>query len=83
MRVLLDACIPRKLCHELIGLDVDTARHAGLHELDDGPLLAAMTDRFDVLVTLDKSLPSQQTIAGRPFAVIVLRAHAKVVHTKV
>ena len=42
--------------------------------LDDGPLLDAMAERFDVLVTVDKSLPKQQRIEHRPLAVVVLRA---------
>jgi hypothetical protein len=46
----------------------------GWADLDDGPLLDAMADRFDVLVTVDKSLPKQQRIDNRPLAVVVLRA---------
>lgn len=76
MRVLLDACVPRKIRNELIGHDVETARGAGLNELDDGPLLDAMANRFDVLVTVDKSIPFQQKIAGRPLSVVLLRARS-------
>lgn len=46
----------------------------GWADLDDGPLLDAMAERFDVLVTVDKSLPKQQRIDDRPLAVVVLRA---------
>jgi hypothetical protein len=46
----------------------------GWADLDDGPLLDAMAERFDVLVTVDKSLPKQQRIDNRPLAVVVLRA---------
>jgi hypothetical protein len=42
--------------------------------LDDRPLLDAIAGLFDVLVTVDKSLPKQQRVNARPFAVIVLRA---------
>ena len=76
MRVLLDACVPRKLRNELIDHDVETARGAGLNELDDGLLLDAMANRFDALVTVDKSIPFQQTIAGRSFSIILLRARS-------
>jgi len=48
----------------------------GWGDLDDGPLLAAMSGHFDALVTTDKGLPKQQRISGRPFAVIVLRARS-------
>ena len=46
----------------------------GWADLDDGPLLDAMAERFDVLVTVDKSLPKQQRIGNRPLAVVILRA---------
>jgi hypothetical protein len=46
----------------------------GWGDLDDGPLLAAMSGRFEVLVTADKGIPKQLQISGRSFAVIVLRA---------
>jgi hypothetical protein len=46
----------------------------GWADLDDGPLLDAMAEHFDVLVTVDKSLPKQQRIDNRPLAVVVLRA---------
>jgi len=74
MRVLLDANIPRDLRHHITGHNVETARYAGLHDVDDGTLLDAMAGRFDVLVTGDGSIPYQQVIAGRPIAVVLLRA---------
>jgi hypothetical protein len=46
----------------------------GWANLDDGPLLDAMAQHFEVLVTVDKNLPKQQRISDRPLAVVVLRA---------
>jgi hypothetical protein len=46
----------------------------GWADLDDGPLLDAMAQHFEVLVTVDKNLPEQQRISDRPLAVVVLRA---------
>ncbi len=46
----------------------------GWGDLDDGPLLDAIADRFDILITLDKNLPRQQRLEGRAFSVVVLRA---------
>jgi len=74
MRVLLDGCVPSRLASELPGHAVRTAPEMGWADLDDGPLLDAMAERFDVLVTVDKSLPKQQRISDRPLAVVVLRA---------
>lgn len=51
-----------------------TVPEMGWADLDDGPLLDAMAGLFDVLVTVDKSLPKQQRVRTRPFGVVVLRA---------
>ena len=51
-----------------------TAGQMGWGDLDDGPLLDAMAQHFDVLVSVDKSLPNKQNLATRPFAVVILRA---------
>ena len=72
-RVLLDACVPQWLRRELTEFDVQTAQFAGLDQIPDGELLVAIEFRFDVLVTLDTGLVHENRIAGRPFAVVVLR----------
>jgi hypothetical protein len=74
LRVLLDACVPRRLGAALVGHETATAQELGWGDLDDGPLLDAMTGLFDVLLTVDRSLPKQQSLAHRSFAVLVLRA---------
>lgn len=73
-RVLLDACVPKRLGRELPGFEIQHATDLGWGDLDDGPLLDAAAGRCDAFVTLDKSIPHQQRIADRPFAVIVLHA---------
>ena len=74
MRVLLDGCVPRGLARELAGHEVITAPDMGWSDLDDGPLLDSMAGRFDVQVTVDRSLPKQQNLSNRGFGVVVLRA---------
>lgn len=76
MRILLDNCIPADLAPHILGHDVRTAVEMGWANLDDGELLGALADQFDVLVTADKSLPAQQTIAGSSFSVVILRARS-------
>jgi len=66
--------VPSRLADELQDHEVNTAPEMDWADLDDGPLLDAMAERFDVLVTVDKSLPKQQRIDNRPLAVVVLRA---------
>jgi hypothetical protein len=58
---------------ELSDLPVTTARYAGLDELSDSELFAAIDGQYDALITLDGSIPYQQKVVGRSFAVIVLR----------
>lgn len=52
------------------------SRLFGHSNLDDGPLLGRLADRCDAFVTVDKSMQFQQNLRGRPFPVILLRAHS-------
>jgi predicted nuclease of predicted toxin-antitoxin system len=72
--VLLDACVPKRLARELPGHEVRHASEMGWADLDDGPLLEVMTDKFEAFVTVDRNLPNQQRLDHRPFAVVLLRA---------
>ena len=74
MRVLLDACVPKKLRQSLPGHEARTASEIGWADLDSGDLLDAMERRFEALVTTDKGMPHQQRIRRRSFGVVVLRA---------
>ena len=74
MRILLDACMPERFRFLLTGHDVRTARYAGLGDLQDGALLAAMDGRFDILVTCDQNLRWQQNLHGRALSIVVLIA---------
>ena len=73
VKVLLDACVPRRLQNGLNEFHVETAQQAGLDQLPDGDLLAAIDGRYEVLVTRDRNLVYQQKITGRSIAVVVLR----------
>jgi hypothetical protein len=48
----------------------------GLAHLDDGPLLDQLEGACAVFVTVDRRLPQQQRLAGRPFGTVLLRAHS-------
>src|SRR5438128_735240 len=74
MKVLLDECVTRKLKREFIGHDVSTVDEAGLKGLKNGNLLRAASERFDVLVTVDRNLPFQQNIKSFNIAVLVWAA---------
>jgi predicted nuclease of predicted toxin-antitoxin system len=77
MRIVLDACVPAGFARFLSGHDVATVRQLfGTSDIDDGPLLDQLAGRCDVFITVDKRLPFQQSLRGRSFPVILLRAHS-------
>ena len=76
MRVLLDECLPERLKDELPGHQVRTAREAGLAGKKNGLLLEFAATQFDVLLTIDRSLPAQQNMTGRTIGVIVVSARS-------
>jgi predicted nuclease of predicted toxin-antitoxin system len=78
MRLLLDNNIPYRFKADLGAFDrsliVDHVQDHGLAHLLDGPLLDVIAENCDVLLTMDKSLPHQNNLANRRYAVLVLRA---------
>ncbi len=72
MRILFDQGTPIPLRQHLSGHQVETAYELGWSRLTNGDLLAAAEGRFDVLVTTDRNLRYQQSLAGRKLAVLVL-----------
>ena len=77
MRIVLDACVPVALAAFLPGHEVATVGQLlGTTDIDDGPLLDRLAVHCDAFVTVDKNLRFQQNLRGRPFPIILLRAHS-------
>ncbi len=74
LRVLLDEQMPKDLVPELKGHEVSTVGQMGWKGLDNGELLARASTRFDVLLSMDKSMPAQQDIARLAIGLILIRA---------
>ena len=72
MKILFDQGTPAPLRGALTAHQVSTAHEMGWSELDNGRLLAAAEETFDVLVTTDRNLRHQQSMTGRRLAVLVL-----------
>lgn len=51
-----------------------TVEQAGVKGLKNGALLSAASGNYDVLITVDKSIPNQQNAASLGIAVLILRA---------
>ena len=78
MRILLDACVPERFARFLPGHEVTSVRrYLGSTDFDDGPVLDRIPDgQFDAFVTVDKNLRFQQNLRGRPFRIVLMRAHS-------
>ena len=74
MRVLLDECIDWRLSRDLEGHEVGSARQMGWTAVKNGELLSLASRHFDVFVTVDRNLSSQQNLGALRLAVIVLGA---------
>jgi hypothetical protein len=73
MRVLFDQGTPEPLIPFLQGHTITTAKDVGWGRLVNGELLkAAETAGFEVLVTTDKNMVSQQNLKTRTIAIVVL-----------
>lgn len=80
MRVLLDESVPWALRHYLPNHEVRTVRYMGWDGKTNGELLELARVEFDVLVTVDQSVPYQQNITERDVAVVVLAARTNGIH---
>ena len=73
MRVLFDENMPDGLRRDLTGHECNHVRRLGWSGIDNGALLSkAQQAGFQVLITLDKGIPSEQVMAGREISVFVL-----------
>ena len=77
VRVLPDESLPRDLRAHLISHEVSTVQREGWAGMKNGALLRAAREAgFSVLVTADRNLEHQQSIARSGLALIVLRARS-------
>ena len=74
MRVLLDECLPKKLKRGLPGHTVVTVPEQGWAGQKNGSLLRLAQTEFDVFLTIDQNLTSQQNLSQIDLAIVVLTA---------
>jgi hypothetical protein len=72
VRVLFDQGTPVPLRNYLGEHKVATAAEMGWSRLSNGQLLDAAEKQFDLLITTDQALQTQQNLAGRKLAVLIL-----------
>jgi predicted nuclease of predicted toxin-antitoxin system len=75
LKILLDECLPLDFRHSFPKHDAHTVQWARLKGKSNGELLRAAEDAgYDVLVTVDQGMPSQQHLTGRNLSIIVVRS---------
>ncbi len=74
MKILLDECVDRRLAGDLIEHTVTTVPRQGWAGIKNGDLLALAEKEFDVFVTVDRKISTEQDLATLAFAVVLVRA---------
>lgn len=74
MNVLLDHCMPRRFAGLLPGHIVRTSKSMGWADLQNGRLLQAASEAFDVVITVDRNLAHQQAASTLPVTVIAIQS---------
>ena len=77
MKLLLDECTPARLKWDFPEYDVQTVDDAGFKGLKNGELLqTAISNGFDVLITVDQNIFFQQNLTGLPISIVILLARS-------
>ena len=72
MKLLLDECIDKGLAKHFKGYTVKTVPQNGWAGLKNGKLLSLAEKNFDIFITVDRNLSSQQNLSRYNIAVLVL-----------
>ncbi|MBA2731409.1 MAG: DUF5615 family PIN-like protein [Acidobacteria bacterium] len=75
MKILLDECTPRVVKKRLPAHDVSTVQEMGWAGVKNGELLMLAEAHFEVFITTDKNLRSQQKLSQRKLAFVLLPAN--------
>lgn len=74
MRILIDECLPRKLKREPSEHTTFTVQEKGWAGMKNGELLSRAENEFEVWLTADQNIESQQNLERFDIAVVVLIA---------
>ena len=72
MKILLDEGVPKIIQQRIRELSISNVEEMGWRGIKNGALLDLMTGQFQILITTDKSLPSQQNLKKRQISIIIL-----------
>lgn len=69
----VDECVDPRVKTLLLGYQPATVHDEAWGALEDGPLLTAAQEKFDVLITVDRNLEFQQNLAKFRIGLVVVR----------
>jgi predicted nuclease of predicted toxin-antitoxin system len=74
VKLLLDECVDRRLTRDLVGHSVSTVPRRGWAGIKNGELLALAEKEFDMFITVDRKLSTQQDLTKFGIPVLLLRS---------
>jgi hypothetical protein len=74
VRVLLDEQVPKDLVPELVGHEVRTVGQLAWKGLENGELIARAAASFDVMITMDKRMPTELDVTRYRIGLVLIRA---------
>ena len=74
MRILLDNNIHVDLKRDFPGHEVTHCRDLGWQQLANGELVSSASQKFDLMITVDKNMRHQTSLKGIDLAVVVFDA---------
>ena len=72
MKILLDEGVPKIVQKQLSQLSISNVEEMGWRGIKNGALLDLMAGQFQILITTDKNLPSQQNLKKRQISLVIL-----------
>jgi len=72
LKILLDEGVPEIIQKRLDRFSIFSVKEMGWRGVKNGVLLDLMAGQFQILITTDKTLPSQQNLKKRQISVVIL-----------
>jgi hypothetical protein len=74
VKILLDECVDRRFASDFTGHEVTTVPRKGWAGIRNGDLLGLAEKEFEVFVTVDRQLATQQDLTKFKMVIVLLRA---------
>jgi hypothetical protein len=72
LKILLDEGVPKIIQKHLSQLSISSVEEMGWRGITNGAWLDLIAGQFQVLITTDKNLPSQQNLIKRQISLVIL-----------